>query len=65
MVYNIFNLCSNTEQIKINSKALIYAFIAESDPIHLMKEVVSSEINNCEDINKLFATETIASNLLI
>jgi len=47
MVYNIFNLCSNTEQIKINSKALIYAFIAESDPIHLMKEVVSSEINNC------------------
>lgn len=47
MVFNIFNLCSNTEQIKINSKALLYAYISESDPLYLIKEAVVSEINNC------------------
>ncbi|ORY20991.1 hypothetical protein LY90DRAFT_146508 [Neocallimastix californiae] len=65
MVFNIFNLCSNTEQIKINSKALLYAYIAESDPIPLIEEAITYEINDCDDINKLFSTETTASNLLI
>jgi len=56
MVFNIFNLCSNTEQIKINSKALLYAYIAESDPIPLIEEAITYEINDCgiyESITKL------------
>ena len=47
MVFNIFNLCSNIEEIKINSKALLYAFVAESDPIYIMEEAVLSEIRQC------------------
>jgi len=47
MVFNIFNLCSNIEEIKINSKALLYAFIAESDPIYIIEEAVLNEIGKC------------------
>ncbi|ORX87869.1 hypothetical protein BCR32DRAFT_288988 [Anaeromyces robustus] len=64
MVYNMFNLCSNTEQIKINSKALLYAFITESDSIYIMEEAIKSEIEHCDNINNIFIAETMVSNLL-
>jgi len=50
MVFNIFNLCTNSEETKINSKALLYAFIAESDPIYIMEEAIKNEIRNCGNI---------------
>ncbi|ORX45964.1 hypothetical protein BCR36DRAFT_414276 [Piromyces finnis] len=64
MVFNLFNLCKNSEEIKINSKALLYAFVAESDPIYLMEEAIKFEIKNCDNINNVFMNETVASNLL-